>query len=200
MTLRTDSRALLCALLPLTLLGCGTTPPLRTVDYVDIPRFMGRWYVLASIPTFLERDAYDAVESYQLAADGTVETTFTFRRGSFDGPVKTYEPRGYIESESNAVWGMQFLWPFKADYRVIYLDDDYETTIIGRQKRDYVWIMARRPVLPDREIDALIDHVAAAGYDPVEIVRVPQRPLSERDAPPSPVDARAAVREQGAIQ
>jgi apolipoprotein D and lipocalin family protein len=141
---------------------------------------MGRWYVVAAIPTFLERDAHDAVESYELNTDGTIATTFTFRRGSFDGPVKTYEPRGYIESESNAIWGMQFVWPFKADYRVIYLDAAYSETIIGRQKRDYVWVMARRPVLPDRDLDALIDRVAAAGYDRADIVRVPQQPLAQR--------------------
>ena len=136
---------------------------------------MGRWYVVAAIPTFLERDAYNAIESYRLATDGTIETTFTFNRGSFDGPVKTYEPRGYIEVESNAVWGMQFVWPFKADYRVIYLDDDYSATIVGRQKRDYVWIMSREPMLTDTALVPLIERVAAAGYDVADVVRIPQQ-------------------------
>jgi len=186
MTPRTRLRAVLYALLPSTLLGCSSLPPLDTVDDVDIPRFMGDWYVIAAIPTFLERDAHNAVESYRLDPDGTIATEFTFRRGSFDGPIKKYAPRGYIESDSNAVWGMQFVWPFKADYRIVFLSRDYTTTIIGRQKRDYVWIMAREPILADRDLDPLIARVVAAGYDAADIVRIPQQPR------PRHTDSRAA--------
>ncbi len=57
---------------------------------------MGDWYVIASIPTFIERGAHNAVESYRLAADGTIETTFTFRAGGFDGEPKRYTPRGFV--------------------------------------------------------------------------------------------------------
>jgi apolipoprotein D and lipocalin family protein len=75
--------------------GCAASlPPLATVERVDIKRFMGTWYVIASIPTFIETDAFNAVESYRLDADGTIDTTFTFRKGTFDGPLKTYHPRG----------------------------------------------------------------------------------------------------------
>ena len=66
--------------------GCaGNQPPLETVDYVDLDRFMGDWYVIANIPTFLEKNAYNAVESYELDSDGTIATTFVFRKGGFDG-------------------------------------------------------------------------------------------------------------------
>lgn len=96
--------------------GCQTIRPIHTVESVDLKRFMGDWYVIASIPTFIETDAYNAVESYKLAEDGTIATTFRFNKGGFDGPEKTYKPRGFIQDrQSNAVWGMQFIWPFKAE-------------------------------------------------------------------------------------
>ncbi|MGD8680168.1 MAG: lipocalin family protein, partial [Lysobacterales bacterium] len=135
----------------LLLAGCqASLPPLETVDHVDLERFMGDWYVIANIPTFIEEDAYNAVESYRLEDDGTVATTFTFRKGGFDGPEKEYHPRGYVlDRQTNALWGMQFIWPFKGDYRIIYLTDDYSVTVIGRNKRDYVWLMARSPTLPE---------------------------------------------------
>ena len=116
--------------------------PVQTVESVDLQRFMGDWYVIASIPTFIETDAFNAVESYKLSEDGSIATTFRFNKGGFDGPEKIYKPRRFIEDRpSNAVWGMQFIWPFKAEYRIIYLSDDYAQTIIGRTKRDYAWIM-----------------------------------------------------------
>jgi apolipoprotein D and lipocalin family protein len=129
--------------LPFCLLwSCQTMKPVQTVESVDLQRFMGDWYVIASIPTFIETDAFNAVESYKLSEDGSIATTFRFNKGGFDGPEKIYKPRGFIEDRpSNAVWGMQFIWPFKAEYRIIYLSDDYAQTIIGRTKRDYAWIM-----------------------------------------------------------
>ena len=157
--------------------GCAASlPPLRTVERVDLQRFMGTWYVIASIPTFIETDAFNAVESYRLDADGTVDTTFTFRKGAFDGPLKTYNPRGFIvDSKSNATWGMQFIWPIKAEYLITHLNDDYSQTVIGRNKRDYVWIMARSPQIPEADYERIVAELAAQGYDVTKLRKVPQR-------------------------
>jgi apolipoprotein D and lipocalin family protein len=173
-------RLQLAALAPLLamLAACqgNRHPDMPTVAQVDLPRFMGRWYVIANIPTRMERGAHNAVEAYALAADGTIETTFTFRDGAFDGPLKTYRPRGFVlDRRSNALWGMRFIWPVKADYRIVHLSDDYSRTVIGRQKRDYVWIMARTPQIPDEDYARLVEIVAAQGYDIARLQKVPQR-------------------------
>lgn len=160
------------------LLGCQTMskPPLETVDYVDIERFMGDWYVIAHIPTFIDDDAFNAVESYKLDADGNIATTFTFRKGRFDGERKSYHPTGYIQdAKSNALWGMQFIWPIKADYRIVYLTDDYSQVIVGRNKRDYVWIMARTAEIPEQDYQHMLSLIADMGYDTSKIKRVPQQ-------------------------
>jgi apolipoprotein D and lipocalin family protein len=161
----------------LMLAGCqASLPPLETVEQVDLQRFMGDWYVIANIPTIIERGAHNAVESYRLDDDGTIATTFTFRKDGFDGPLKRYHPRGFVrDTESNAIWGMQFMWPFKGDYRIIYLDSDYSVTVIGRNKRDYVWLMAREPQLAPERYDEAVQRIVAAGYDITELQRVPQR-------------------------
>ena len=157
--------------------GCQTMKPIHTVESVDLKRFMGDWYVIASIPTFIETDAFNAVESYKLAEDGTIETTFRFNKGGFDGPEKAYKPRGFIKDrQSNAVWGMQFIWPFKAEYRIIYLSKDYERTIIGRTKRDYVWIMARQPSISEEDYGRLVKFIEEQGYESGNLRRVPHRP------------------------
>jgi apolipoprotein D and lipocalin family protein len=159
-----------------TLPGCTTGPPIHTVDSVDIERFMGNWYVIASIPTSIEKEAYNAMESYRLAEDGTIDTTFRFNKGAFDGPLKVYRPRGFIQDkQSNAVWGMQFFWPFKAEYRIIYLTEDYNQTVIGRTKRDYVWIMARKPSMPDDDYNRILDFLKAQGYELNQLRKVPQQ-------------------------
>ncbi|MEM7081447.1 MAG: lipocalin family protein [Pseudomonadota bacterium] len=151
-------------------------PPIKTAEYVDIDRFMGNWYVIANIPTFLEKDVYNATERYERKEKDVVATTFSFNKGAFDGERKTYNPTGFIfDDPSNAVWGMRFIWPIKADYRVVYVDDDYQHTIIGRNKRDYVWIMSREPIMSDVTYNALVSIVGDQGYDTNLIRKVPQQ-------------------------
>jgi apolipoprotein D and lipocalin family protein len=162
--------------LSLLLASCSSIEPLSTVDYVDLERFSGDWYVIANIPTSIETDAFNAIESYSVDEDGSIDTRFTFRKGGFDGKRKEYNPRGFIRNEkTNAEWGMQFIWPIKADYRVIYLDDDYETTVIGRNKRDYVWVMARKPAIPEDKYNAIMKLIEDVGYDMSNIREVPQK-------------------------
>ncbi len=158
--------------------GCHSTPmkPIATAAHVDLQRFMGDWYVIANIPTFIEKGAHNAVESYRLDDDGTIATTFTFRDGAFDGVTKRYNPRGYVlDRQSNAVWGMQFIWPIKADYRIAYLSEDYGQTVIGRERRDYLWIMARTPQIPEADYQRLLKFVAEQGYDVARVQKVPQQ-------------------------
>jgi apolipoprotein D and lipocalin family protein len=70
---------------------------------------------------------------------------------------------------------MRFVWPFKAEYLVIWLDADYRTTVIGRSARDYVWIMAREPAIPEERYQALVRFLTEVGYDVSRLERVPQR-------------------------
>jgi len=159
-----NTKIISIALLYSMIVGCQTMQPIHTVESVDLKRFMGDWYVIASIPTFIEKDAYNALESYRLDPDGTIATTFRFNKGSLDGPLKEYKPRGFVRHSSNAVWGMQFIWPIKAEYRIIYLTEDYTQTVIGRTKRDYVWIMARQPLIPDDDYRRILDFLREQGY------------------------------------
>ena len=163
------------ALLMMT--GCSASlPPLKTVDNVDIKRFMGPWYVIACIPTFIETEAYNGVETYTLNPDGTIDTVFTFNKGGFDGPLKRYNPRGFIvDTVNNSTWGMQFIWPIKAEYLITHLNEDYTQTVIGRNKRDYVWIMARTPQIPEGDYRRLVKELESQGYDISRLRQVPQR-------------------------
>ena len=158
--------------------ACATTSPsIPPVSNVDLPRYMGDWYVIAHIPSFWERDAYDALESYRLDEDGRIRTTFSFRKGGFDAPLETMEPVGtVVPGTNNAVWGMQFVWPIKAEFVIVDVDPAYSRTIVGRSKRDYVWLMARTPRISDADYEARIRQIQALGYDVSKIRRVPHAP------------------------
>jgi apolipoprotein D and lipocalin family protein len=139
-------------------------PP--TVPRVDIARFTGDWYVIAHIPTFIEKDAWSAIERYELRPDATIATTFTFRKGAFDGPLKRHMPVGYVQDPvTRATWGMQLVWPFKAQYLISDLDSAYSQTIITRGARDYAWITARTPRISAADYDRDVALLLSWGDD-----------------------------------
>ena len=157
--------------------GCTmNSKAIETVEKVDLNRFMGEWYVIAHIPTFIEKNAFNAVESYMLNDDGTIATTFTFNEGSFDGNKKIYRPKGFvIKNKNNTEWGMQFIWPIKAQYKIAYLNESYTHTIIARDALDYVWLMSRNKKISSDELTKLIAEIEGMGYDINALRMVPQK-------------------------
>ena len=148
---------------------------LETVEYVDLQKFMGDWYVIANIPTFIEKGAVNAIESYRLDSKGRIKTTFTFRKDSVSGPEKKYNPTGFIYNrKTNAEWRMQFLWPFRSPFLIIDLDDDYSYTVIGIPSRKYVWIMAREHKMSEELYNKIISNLEKVDYDITQIKRINQ--------------------------
>jgi len=151
------------------------TKELETVDYIDIDRFMGKWYVVGVIPTFAEKDAVNAIEYYELNDEGNIDITFTHYKKSPDGDFKEYHPKGFIyDKETNAEWRVQFFWPFKFKYLVIDLAEDYRYTVIGVPNRKYVWIMARETELSIEDNQKIRNRLTEQGYDISKIIDIPQ--------------------------
>lgn len=145
-----------------------------TVQYVDLARFMGDWYVVASVPTMFDKAPFNAIERYRLNSDGSIATTYLFQDGDPAGPTREMSAKAFVRNRTtNAEWGIQFVWPIRADYRIIYLDSDYSVAIVGRKRRDFVWIMARNQSLPEDRLEELLDFAERVGYDRHEIRRIP---------------------------
>ncbi|MGQ0697790.1 MAG: lipocalin family protein [Panacagrimonas sp.] len=159
--------------------------PIPLVPSVDLPRFMGDWYVIGVIPIFIDRKAQNGVESYALNPDGTIATTYRYRNGSFDAPLKTTRPKGFVvPGTNNALWGMQFVWPFKGEYRIAHLEPEYSVSIVARNARDYVWLLSRKPDMSDAEFERYRVIIGSMGYDPAEFRRHLQRWPEAQPRPP----------------
>jgi len=174
-------RSLVASVLPLLLaallMGCAeASTPIKPVEHVDLPRYMGRWYVIGIIPTWMERGNHNPVETYQLDRDGNVCTWYRYRPDRFDAPVKLLHSTGLVvPGTGNAEWKVRFFGLFKAQYKVGWLAPDYGQVLIVRDARDYLWYMARTPTVTDTDWQAMLERARAMGYDPSRIQRVPQR-------------------------
>jgi len=156
--------------------GARAERPVAPVSHVDLLRYMGSWYVIASIPTRFERNEYNPVETYHLQADGSICTSFRFREGGFDAPLKKiHSVATVVTGTGNAEWRVHLFWLLRAQYIVAWLAPDYSAVIVARDARDYMWMMARTPQIPTDEYRRMLMKVQAMGYDLSRVRKSPQR-------------------------
>lgn len=160
----------------LILFSCATKEiPLKKVDSVDTQKFMGKWYVIANIPTFIEQGAVNAVETYSWnKKEERIDIDFKFNKDKFDGELKSYPQKAWVYDKSGNEWRVQPFWPLKFAYLIIDLDPDYSYTVIGVPNRKYVWIMARKPVMDEELYKKVVNKIKDQGYDISKIQKVPQ--------------------------
>jgi apolipoprotein D and lipocalin family protein len=167
---------LVLAFLFSALSGCASAP-IQTVPRVDLPRFMGDWYVIANIPYFAEKDCFDSVESYALRADGDIDNWFSCRKKSFDAPLERQATAlARVKNKTtNAEWRIRFFKVISVKYLVLDLDADYRWVAVGHPSRRYGWILARSKTLDQPTYDAVLRRLGDKGYDTAKFQKVPQR-------------------------
>jgi apolipoprotein D and lipocalin family protein len=168
------------ALSLLALASCSSTPkktPMTTVPHVDLPRFMGDWYVIGTIPWFIEKDNVGTMDIYELRPDGKIDIRYVFHKKSLQAPKQEWKATAtVVNTKTNSEWAVQFIWPFKASYLLIDLSPDYQRTIVGHPSRDLIWIMSRSPEMTETDYAAALEVAKQQGYDTSRIIRVPQKP------------------------
>lgn len=159
------------------LTGCTAVSYKKTVNEVDISKFMGKWYVIAGRLTFMEAGAHNAVEKYTWnSEEERIDIDFTFRKDSFEGKLKSIPQKAWIENkDTNAYWQVRPFWPFLFDYLVIDLDEDYKWVAIGVPSQNYLWIMAREWRMSDEDLKMIINRLSERNYNIKNIKRVPQK-------------------------
>ncbi len=164
----------------LTLAGCASTggksmPPLQSRANVDLPRYMGRWWVIANIPYFAEKGKVATADVYTLRPDGRIDNVYVYRKG-FDKPEKRMTGVARVVAGTNdAQWRIGFFGGLvKADYLVLEVASDYSWALIGHPRRNLAWIFAREPHMDAAKYERLRVKFADHGYDPGKLLRVPQ--------------------------
>ena len=150
-------------------LACGPAvsnaeTPVNSVAAVDLQRYSGRWFEIASFPMFFQRQCIgDTTAEYALKADGEIAVTNRCRTDSgFDQAQGT---AWATEPGNNSRLKVSFFWPFRSDYWVIGLDPDYRWAVVGNPNRKYLWLLSRTPELPPPLLEAALKSASAQGYD-----------------------------------
>jgi apolipoprotein D and lipocalin family protein len=178
---RTWATALLLITTIVSGFACSTAgPPLRVVDNVDIERYAGGWYEIASYPQRFQRGCVATTAVYTPTSANEILVENSCRDGSFDGELRSIEGLAWVEDpdDSTSKLRVQFFWPFSGKYWVIDLDPspdpEYQYAVVGHPSREYLWVLSRKPKMADDLYAEIVKRVVAQGYDPSLLVRTPQ--------------------------
>lgn len=135
----------------------------KPVPKIDPVKYAGKWYVIGLIPTKFDRTWQNTTETYTLNSKGDYDIYTTYTKKGKDKSVRS---KGFLNPKlGNAVWKVQFVWPFRADYWVIEYGEDYSYTVVGHPKNKFLYIMSRQPSMSDSLYGAITERCKAKGYD-----------------------------------
>ena len=177
-------RLLTYGLLVSGLVGCGATttelenlPPLQSVARVEVERYMGTWYEIASYPQSFQKGCTGTTASYSLREDGEVDVVNRCFLESLQGKEKMSRGRARVTNEAtNSELKVSFFRPFWGAYWIIELDEEYRYAAVGHPGRDYLWILSRTPQMEASTYDRIVARLAENHrYDPDRLVKTLQR-------------------------
>jgi apolipoprotein D and lipocalin family protein len=168
----------------LVLFGCAPTTTerlrlaeLRTVTQVDLGRYLGAWYDIASFPQRFQQGCTGTTATYALRPDGEIDVVNRCRKGSLEGKENSATGRArVIDRTTNAKLEVSFFRPFWGDYWIIDLDPDYQWAVVGHPSRDYLWILCRTPTMDPAVYQGILDRLRAQGYQVERLNRTLQSP------------------------
>jgi apolipoprotein D and lipocalin family protein len=149
--------------------------PLPVVSAVDLNRYLGKWYEIASYPAWFQKGCTGSTAEYSLLPDGKIQVVNRCHKGSLDGPLKESKGKAeVVDSTTNARLKVWFFWPFKGNYWIVDLDPDYQWAVVGEPSRKYLWILSRSPDLSEAVYQDILSRLPLIGYLPERLQRTGQ--------------------------
>lgn len=153
------------------------------VNKVDIMSYAGKWYSLYSIPSFMDKDWRETTETYVIHPDGYYAVFTTYKLPGGDEQKYVRSKLFVVKGTNNAELKAQFVWPFKVDYWIIELADDYSYVVIGHPKHKHLFIMSRKPGLQKELLEEIMERCLAKGYDTSRLVSQQHRTIVLKEQP-----------------
>jgi apolipoprotein D and lipocalin family protein len=139
---------------------------LQTVPNVDLNKYAGKWYEIASYPQTFQKGCHCTTAEYTLSEKGYMIVENRCNRDSVNGKQSYIKGKAFVEKNSgNAKLKVQFFWPFKAKYWIIDLADDYSYAVVSHPNKKYLWILSRKSKMDDKVYQEIISRLKLKGFD-----------------------------------
>lgn len=150
--------------------SCKTSTTLTTVGEVDIKKYSGLWYEIASYPTTFQKNCYCTTAEYTINNKGVVGVENSCLKDSVNGKKAGIKGKAFVvKNTNNTQLKVQFFWPFKGDYWIIGLADDYSWAVVSAPNRKYLWILSRTKTMDENTYHKIIELIKLKGLDPQKL-------------------------------
>jgi apolipoprotein D and lipocalin family protein len=153
--------------------------PITVERKIDLNRYQGRWYEIATIPSKFEKGCINVTSEYSLQKDGTFNIVNECRTIETGNLKKSFGKAILKDPGTNSKFKIKFRGPFKRDYQILSVGNEYEYALAGDQSRKRLWILSRKPILSKNVVDQLIDKAKNEGFDVGKIVFIKHNHLNE---------------------
>mmetsp|Transcript_25167 Transcript_25167/g.29256 ORF Transcript_25167/g.29256 Transcript_25167/m.29256 type:complete len:167 (+) Transcript_25167:29-529(+) len=159
--------------------GKSSKTTVQLAKHVEIPQFMGLWYVISRIGTPFEKGHCNSTEEYTLRPDGKIDVMYRATKKEVDGKPLSVSQTLWSVSPDNAHMKVRIFWPFTFDYLVLDVDPEYKWTIVGTSMSQVLWIMAREPHMNSNLYKDLVERCRDKGYDVKKLEVVKHAPNAQ---------------------
>lgn len=152
-----------------------TKPPLKVVPEVELQRYLGKWYEIATIPQRFQKGCVCVTAEYSLNSNGAVKVVNSCRKGNQDGAFRQITGVARVFAGSNnAKLRVSFFRPFWGDYWIVGLDPKYQWAIVSNSKGTTCWILARTLQIDEKLYADLVEQCRVKGIGVSQLVKTPQ--------------------------
>lgn len=138
----------------------------KTVPFVDLNKYAGKWYEIASFPQRFQKGCNATTAEYTATDKGYIIVENRCNKGSIEGKQTYIKGKAFIEKNSgNAKLKVQFFWPFRAKYWIIDLVDDYSFAVVSHPNKKYLWILSRTPKMEENVYQQITTRLKEKGFD-----------------------------------
>ena len=139
---------------------------LKTVPFVDLKKYAGKWYEIASYPQQFQKGCHCTTAEYTLTDKNYVIVENRCNKDSVCGRESYIKGKAFVEPNTgNAKLKVQFFWPFRAKYWIIDLGADYDYAVVSHPNRKYLWILSRTPSMKEETYKNILGKLIEKGFD-----------------------------------
>jgi apolipoprotein D and lipocalin family protein len=139
---------------------------LETVKNVDLSKYMGKWYEIASYPKSFQKNCYGTTAEYMMTNHDYITVINRCKEGSLQGKEKTVKGKAtVVEGTNNAKLKVKFFFLFSGNYWIIDLAEDYSYAVVSEPKRKSLWILSRTPKIKSDDYSRILSRIKSKGFD-----------------------------------
>jgi apolipoprotein D and lipocalin family protein len=150
--------------------------PLQTVPKVDLSKYAGKWFEIATFPQRFQKRCHCTTAEYTPTDKGYIIVENRCNKDSVNGKQTGIKGKAFVvENTGNAKLKVQFFWPFKGDYWIIDLADDYSYAVVSNPDKKSLWILSRTSKMDAAVYQQIITRLKEKGFDLTELKMTEQK-------------------------